>query len=64
MSNDFVIEEIFPCPVYFAHRNSDLDLLELEDVKSIIDDEEGGMHANQQNSISNNTYIFNTKLKY
>ena len=63
MSNDFVIEEIFPCPVYFAHRNSDLDLLELEDVKSIVDDEEEGMHVNQRNSISNNTYIFNTKLK-
>jgi len=56
----FTIEGMFPIPLYITHKCSDLDVLELEDVKSIIED---GMHVNKFNTRSNNTYIFDTKLK-
>ena len=60
MANDFRINGIFPCPVYRAHRDSDLELSEKKEIKGIV--EEGGMHQNKFNSTSNSSHIFNTRL--
>jgi len=55
----YKVEGIFPCPLYTSHRESSLDESELQDVESIIEE---GMRNNKYNSISNDSYIFNTKL--
>ena len=52
---------VFPCPVYLAERDSNLSLKEEKEIKKIIDKE--GMNKNSGNSNSNNSYIFNGKLK-
>ena len=52
MESEFEINPIFPVPVYQAHRNSDLDLLEEKDIEDII--EEGFV-----GSFSLDFYIFN-----
>ena len=56
----FGIKGIFPCPVYFAHRNSDLDSSEIKDIEDIINE---GIHPSVSNSVSQNNFIFDTKLK-
>ena len=51
---------IFPCPVYTVKRDLDLSLKEDKDIEDVI---KGGMHKSHGNSISDNTYIFDDKLK-
>ena len=57
---DTRVELIFPTPVYCTHEKSDLNLSEIKDIENIIEE---GMKKNKYNSISKNTYIFDTKLK-
>ena len=52
---------IFPCPVYVAKRDTNLSPKETKEIRKIIDKE--GVYKNGSNSISNNTDIFNGKLK-
>jgi len=56
----YKINSIFPCPIYTAKRDSMLSLEEKKDIEDIID---GGMHRNFSNSISEDLYVFNSKLK-
>jgi len=59
MVSDSRVEGIFPSPVYITRRDSKPDLTEEKEIRDIIED---GMHRNQENSTSNNSYIFNTRL--
>ena len=55
------ISSIFPCPVYVVKRDSNLDSTEEEkEIGNIVKE---GMYKNAGNSTSNNTDIFNGKLK-
>jgi len=60
MSNDFGIIGIFPIPVYITERESKLDSTEKEEIEDIV---KGEMRKNPENSYSQNSHIFNTKLK-
>ncbi len=51
---------IFPCPVYVVKRDSNLSPKEEKEIEGIIKE---GMYPNHGNSSSNNSYIFNDKLK-
>ena len=55
------IHGIFPCPIYIAKRDTNLSPKEEKEIRKIIDKE--GMYRNAGNSTSNNTNIFNGKLK-
>ncbi len=55
------IHGIFPSPVYIAKRDVNLSPKEAKEIRKIIDKE--GMHKNAGNTTSNNSYIFNGKLK-
>jgi len=66
---DYEVNGIFPTPIYFAKRDSDLDSTEEKEVEDIIEE---GMYKNDENFTtqvrrfipSSNTYILNnTKLK-
>ena len=57
----YKIHGMFPIPVYQTHRESDLDSTEEKDIEDIIG--EGTRFNNASHSFSNNSYIFNTKLK-
>ena len=52
---------LFPVPAYIAKRDSDLISREEKEIRKIIDEE--GMYKNADNASSNNSYIFNGKLK-
>ena len=58
------ISSIFPVPIYQARRDSNLDLTEEAEIADIIKE---GKTKNEEvlslNSVSENSYIFNTKLK-
>ena len=54
------MEFMFPIPIYNIKRDSDLDLSEKKDIEDIIEE---GIHLGGGHSFSNNSYIFNTKLK-
>ena len=56
-----VLHGIFPCPVYIVKRDSNLSPKEAKEIRKIIDKE--GMYKNVGNATSNNSYIFNGKLK-
>ena len=58
---DPYINSIFPCPVYITKRDSILTPEEEIDIDKIVDEE--GIGKNFGNSFSNNSYIFNDKLK-
>jgi len=58
--SDNRLELIFPIPIYRARRESNLDSTEKKEIEDIVKE---GMHKNPDNSSSNNSYIFNTKLK-
>ena len=60
MSNDFEVKGAFPIPVYYTRRNSDLDLIEKKEIEDIIDK---GMWSSVSHSVSQNNFIFDTKLK-
>tara|TARA_B100000745_G_scaffold220253_1_gene146770 strand:+ start:56 stop:691 length:636 start_codon:yes stop_codon:yes gene_type:complete len=55
------IQSIFPTPVYIVKRDTNLSPKEAKEIRKIIDKE--GMYKNAGNSTSNNSYIFNGKLK-
>ena len=55
------IHGVFPCPVYVAKRDTNLSSKEEKEIRKIIDKE--GMTKNYGNSSSNNSDIFNGKLK-
>jgi len=54
------ISSIFPCPVYTVNRDSNLTPKEETEIRKIVKE---GMYKNTGNSTSNNSYIFNDKLK-
>ena len=54
------INGIFPIPVYYTRRDSNLTPREEKEIRRIV---KGGMYRNVSNSTSNNTDIFNGKLK-
>jgi len=54
------IHGIFPCPVYITKRDTNLSPKEEKEIRKIIKE---GMYRNHGNSTSNNSYIFNGKLK-
>jgi len=56
----YEIHGIFPIPVYQTHRELDLDSSEKKDIEDIIEE---GIYFDTMHSFSNNSYIFNTKLK-
>ena len=58
--NESHIDSLFPTPVYSVIRDSELNLEESEEIKSIIEE---GMRRNAGNENSINSYIFETKLK-
>ena len=56
----YELRGLFPSPVYFTKRDTNLDSTEIKDIEDII--KEGfGNYGNKQ--YSDNTYIFNNKLK-
>ena len=55
------IHGVFPCPVYIVKRDTNLSPKEEKEIRKIIDKE--GMYKNTGNSSSNNSDIFNGKLK-
>lgn len=57
---EYTIHGIFPIPVYSAKRDSNSDLTEEKEIEDII---KSGLQVNALHSFSNNSYIFNTKLK-
>ena len=61
MSNDFKIEGIFPCPVYTVTRDSNLNSTEEKEIEDII--KEGMRKVGDLNHHTDNSYIFNSKLK-
>ena len=54
------IHGIFPCPVYITKRDTNLSPKEEKDIEDIVKE---GMYINVGNSTSENTDIFNWKLK-
>jgi len=58
--NEFRLEGLFPAPLYSANLESGLDPAEENEIKDIIKE---GMYKNAGNSTSNNSYIFNTRLR-
>ena len=58
--NESHIDSLFPTPVYSVIRDSELNLEESEEIKSIIEE---GLRTNKGNKTTINSYIFETKLK-
>lgn len=61
MSLDFRITGFFPSPVYNTKRDSNLDSTEKKEIENII--KEGLRKTGALDHYTDNTYIFNTKLK-
>ena len=60
-NQDHTIHGVFPTPVYIVKRDTNISPKEAKEIRKIIDKE--GMYNNAGNSTSNNSYIFNGKLK-
>ena len=61
MLDDFEMIGIFPCPIYVARRDSILDSTEEKEIEDIIKE---GLHKDGDLGYhSNNSHIFDTKLK-
>ena len=58
--NRKLLQGIFPCPVYIVKRYSNLTFDEKKEIDNIFKE---GIEKNTGNSLSNNSYIFDTKLK-
>ena len=54
------VHGIFPCPVYIAKRDTSLSPKEEKEIRKVVKE---GMYRNVGNSTSDNSYIFNGKLK-
>ena len=66
--NEVELDGIFPVPIYRAYRDSDLDTTEKREIKEVVNEQvkkEDDQSTGQVRRFtpSNNTYIFNTKLK-
>ena len=57
---DTKLELMFPVPVYHTHRKSELDSSEKKDIEDIIKE---GTYPGSYHSFSNDSYIFDTRLK-
>ena len=57
---DPTIHVVFPCPVYITKRDTNISSNEEKEIGEIIQE---GMQSNVSNSMSNNSDIFNSKLK-
>ena len=62
LDNDYSIQCIFPCPIYAANRNLNLDSIEEIEIEDII---QKGLFQNKTltDYHSNDSYLFDTKLK-
>ena len=62
LDNDYSIQGIFPCPIYAANRNLNLDSIEEIEIEDII---QKGLFQNKTltDYHSNDSYLFDTKLK-
>ena len=62
LDNDYSIQGIFPCPIYAANRNLNLDSTEEIEIEDII---QKGLFQNKTltDYHSNDSYLFDTKLK-
>ena len=60
-NKEFGILGIFPCPVYITKRDSNSDSIEEKEIEDII--KEGLCKDGDLDHHTNNTYIFDTKLK-
>ena len=60
MSIEPTIHIIFPCPLYIVKRDTNISPKEEKEIGEIVKE---GMHYSVGNSISNNSDIFNGKLK-
>ena len=58
--NEPRVDYMFPIPLYSVSRGEELDLSEKKDIEDII---KGGLRFDGRHSYSDDTYIFNTKLK-
>jgi len=58
--NEDIIHNLFPVPVYQTYRESGLDSTEKKEIEDIVDE---GMIPNLNRYYTNNSYIFDTKLK-
>ena len=58
---EFGIIGMFPCPVYVTKRDSNSDSIEEKEIEDII--KEGLCKDGDLDHLTNNTYIFDTKLK-
>jgi len=56
--NDYVINGVFPTPVYMTQWDSAV--VEEKEIEDIINE---GLRKNEGNHASNNSYVFDTKLK-
>jgi len=69
MENDYELGGIFPVPIYQTYRNSDLGPIEEAEIKDIIKEGMKGtgpeelLESRENNSVSSNSYVFNTKLQ-
>ena len=60
-NKEFGILEIFPCPLYVTKRDSNSDSIEEKEIEDII--KEGLYKDGDLDHYTDNTYIFDTKLK-
>ena len=60
--SDIRLDFMFPAPVYYTHRKSDLDLSEIKEIEDIIKEDMGVRKFDGLNNTSFNSYIFDTKL--
>jgi len=58
---DYQIESLFPLPLYITKRDPDLNSTEKKEIEDII--KEGSRKVGNLDHYTDNTYIFNTKLK-
>jgi len=60
LTDNYVINSVFPIPLYQAHRDPSTAPIEKKEIENII---ESGLRRNISNQTTYNSYIFNTKLK-
>ncbi len=60
LQNDHQILGLFPVPLYVVNRNANIDSTEEKEIEDIIKE---GMHENNGNTTSNNSFIFKDRLK-
>ena len=72
-SLELPVQDLFPSPLYYVFRDSNIDITESEEIKNIIEEgmeqfdgregpEPWAHREGIQNSTSRNSYLFNDKL--